>query len=183
MFSKIKMLLFIFGLCFVLYGCGSRKPHQPPPIARPQPNKIIDPDSMLLIAAMQNYIAQVKAPPQTRYRFTRVDLDSDGRRDGLVLTTGPINPWCDLHGCELLVFKARNDGFDLNSTIHQVRGPLTVSWYKSQGWRNIVVRLDGRWEDKREVSLKFNGRKYPENPVAVPDKAPCCKVPGQVVFP
>ncbi|MBI2234560.1 MAG: hypothetical protein HYU57_06200, partial [Micavibrio aeruginosavorus] len=49
----------------------------------PLPHDLIpqDPEDRVLDAAVQEYLKLAKAPLFSRYDFTRVDLDNDGRRD------------------------------------------------------------------------------------------------------
>lgn len=126
---------------------------------------IIEPDNNAFITAAQDYIALKKGPPQTQYEFTRIDLDNDGRRDGIILMKTPHQYWCDINGCNMAVFKAHNDGFRLISEVAPVRGPLIVSDNRTNGWHDLIIRVSGRmgWSAKN-VALQFDGHSYPLRP-------------------
>ena len=112
----------------------------------PLPDELIpqDPEDHVLNAAMQDYLKQIKAPLSSRYDFTRIDLDDDGRRDALVMLKGPHHYWCNMDGCNMLVMKAGNDYFNIASAIFPVRGPLYVTDHVSEGWRDMVIRVSGQ---------------------------------------
>lgn len=138
----------------------------------PLPHDLIpqDPEDHVLDAAVQEYLKLAKAPLFSRYDFTRVDLDNDGRRDALVLMKGPHNYWCDANGCSLIVFKAQNDSFNVASEIFPVRGPMYVSNQTSAGWKNLIVRVSGQsYAKAKDVAMRFDGERYPRNPFFLPE--------------
>lgn len=168
-FSYIVFLLIFAG--FALAACADRTP--PPVVAAAppvvDPNIIIDPSSNLFMGAIQDYVASLGAPADSRYEFTRIDLDHDGRRDGIVIMKSPHQYWCGMEGCKMVVFKAANDSFSLVSEIAPVRGPLVVSASETNGWRDLLLRISGRsYEPPRNVILRYDGHAYP----AVPDYGP-----------
>lgn len=144
-----------------------------------------DPSDAALVDSMQGLVTRAGMPPSSRFQYTRVDLDGDGRRDALVLMTAPYGTWCDLYGCTLYVMKAGAKDFTQVSQIHPVRTPLLVGDRRSNGWRDLVLRIDGRWSQTHDVALKFDGQAYP----AVPEEqAPLTEyemaaMSGQKVFP
>lgn len=163
-----------FG-AFALTACADRTP--PPVVAEAapaaDPNLIIDPDSNLFMAAVQDYLASRGAPANSRYEFTRIDLDQDGRRDGIVIMKSPHQYWCSMEGCAMVVFKAANDSFSLVSQVSPVRGPLVVSASETNGWRDMLLRVSGRsWEPSRNVILRYDGHGYP----ATPDYGPSLQI-------
>lgn len=127
-----------------------------------------DPDDAVLDRAMRNMLSETKKPQSSRFQYVRVDLDGDGRRDALVLMTAPFETWCDIYGCTLYVMKARNEGFEYISEIRPVRTPLTVGDARTNGWRDLVLRIDGRWSRTHEVALRFDGTAYPAAPEGEP---------------
>lgn len=162
----------MLALCVGLAACGKRQPEiaaAPPLIPMPASSVPHDPGHELLMAEIAKYVAAVGGPQNSQFEFTRIDLDGDGRREGLVMMKNPHQFWCESYGCRLLVFRAHNDGFNVMSEIHPVRGPLTVSEKRNHGWRDIVVVVDGRsgWQRKM-VALQFDGRAYPAQPAFVP---------------
>lgn len=65
----------------------------------------------------------------------------------------------------MTVFKAQHGGFSLLSEITRIRGPLVVSEHKTNGWRDIIVRMSGVSMSDRNVALRFDGQGYPTNPM------------------
>lgn len=158
-------------MVFCLGGCTSSRESASNAPLTPLPDTLLaqDPENSVLNAAIQDYLVANKAPLFSRYDFTRVDLDNDGRREGLVMMKGPHNYWCDANGCSLVVFRAANDHFTFASEIFPVRGPLYVSQEKSAGWRDIIVRVSGQsYAKAKDVALQFDGHKYPRNPFFEP---------------
>ena len=150
----------------------------------PMPSEPQDPEDHVLDAAIKEYLAATKGPLFTRYDFTRVDLDNDGRREGLVMMKGPHNYWCDANGCSLVVFKAADDYFTVASEIFPVRGPLYVGETKSEGWRDLIIRVSGQsYAKAKNVALQYDGRQYPRNPFFEPEMKISMAPTGPRLFP
>lgn len=143
-------------------GCGC------PKTATAPENILRDPDDVVLDRAMRDMLSETDMPQSSRFQYVRVDLDEDGRRDALVLMAAPFETWCDVYGCTLYVMKARNEGFEAISKIRPVRTPLTVGETRSNGWRDLILRIDGRWSHSHEVALRFDGTTYPSAPEGEP---------------
>lgn len=135
--------------------------------------------------ALSSWLEQNNAPPNTLYEFTRIDLDNDGRREGLVLMQGPHQAWCMEYGCSLFLFRAHDEGFSYLSEISPVRGPLVVAENRTSGWRDLIVHVSGRQSnDARNVSLKFDGTRYPPQPATAPEiTVNMLQVEGIKIFP
>ncbi len=119
--------------------------------------------------AVQDYLKSIRGPLFSHYDYTRSDLDGDGRREALVLFSGPHNYWCDMNGCSLAVFKVDGDHFSVMSEMFPVRGPLYISENKTDGWKNLVIRVSGQSNaDPKNVAMQFNGMTYPCNPIFEP---------------
>lgn len=127
-----------------------------------------DPGDAVLDRAMREMFSGTNMPQSSRFQYVRVDLDDDGRRDALVLMTAPFETWCDIYGCTLYVMKASNDDFESVSEIRPVRTPLTVGESRSHGWRDLILRIDGRWSHSHDVALRFDGMTYPSAPEGEP---------------
>jgi hypothetical protein len=128
-----------------------------------------DPDNGRLMQVAEAYIAAAHGPANSQYQFTRIDLDGDGRRDALLLLQTPHESWCDFNGCRMAVFRATDTDFKLVAQIGPVRGPLLVANKRTNGWRDIVVRVSGRLNrPAKDVAMRFNGRTYPPVPEALP---------------
>lgn len=128
-----------------------------------------DPADSVLTAAIGAFLKDSGAPVASRYDFRRYDLDGDGMRDALALFKSPYGYWCGLHGCTLLVMRAVSaDTFEIASTIQPVREPLYVGSGETNGWKDIIVHVSGRWSETKDVALHFDGKTYPGNPSDLP---------------
>ncbi len=163
---------FHIGVLAALVFLGACAGREPPPqeVLTPIPAATFnDPDNDIFMRAVAEYIQAKDGPGNTRYEFTRLDLNHDGRREGIVLMKGPHQYWCGFNGCHMAIFKAHNENFELLSEVAPVRGPLTVSDRLTNGWRDIVVRVSGRSHAQtKDVALRFNGRAYPPQPAYQP---------------
>lgn len=117
---------------------------------------------------VNTFLVEMGAPVASTYEFNRIDLDKDGLRDALVLLKSPYGYWCGMHGCALLVLQAENDNFQLVNAVQPIRTPLYISSQETNGWKDLVVRVSGRWDTAKDVALKFNGTQYPADPSTLP---------------
>lgn len=140
-----------------------------PLLPLPDQATVHDPDNGIFMDSVSTWLNQIGAPANSHYEFTRVDLDNDGRREGLILLQSPHQKWCMEYGCTMYIFRAHDDGFSYLSEISPVRGPLVVSEAQTNGWRDIIAYVSGResWHAKN-VALKFNGQTYPQQPEILP---------------
>lgn len=124
-----------------------------------------DPDDGQFMDSISEWLTKTGAPANSQYQFTRIDLDGDGRREGMVLMQSPYQEWCIEYGCTMFIFQAHEEGFSYLSEVSPVRGPLMVMDSKTNGWRDIVANVAGRagWAAKN-VALRYDGRGYPEAP-------------------
>jgi hypothetical protein len=181
-FLPRSLILLSLCLSLNLAACVSA----PPPAAEMAalPNPVIDPSDGQLDPAIQTFLVASKGPKFSQYDYTRVDLDGDGRRDALVMFSGPHSYWCDMNGCSLSVFKATNNGFVPMSEMFPVRGPMYVSNNRTDGWRNLIVRVSGQsYADAKNVAMNYNGGTYPRNPFFQPSIQLSQMDLGQRIFP
>ncbi|MBL4805407.1 MAG: hypothetical protein JKY71_11130 [Alphaproteobacteria bacterium] len=163
-------------------ACGSSQ-HEPTTSALlPMHSEPTDPEDEILVAAVRHFLENTEAPVASRYEFERVDLNNDGRREGLVLFETPYGYWCGTHGCTMLVFEAHNDGFSLVNDIQPVREPLFVSYEESNGWKSIVHRVAGRQSRAKYVSMEYDGRHYPSDPSRLPPSVYAGRAAYQPIF-
>ena len=164
-FPMARLLLsFAAALCFA--GCGSnddapayRSATQAAPAVAVAADTVTAPASAL-DSAVADFAAGSGAGLGDQYDTARLDLNGDGREDGLVLLTG--SDWCGSGGCTLLIFEGTEaGGFRLVSETSLVNGPVIVGRTESNGWRDILI--PDPTED-RTVALEFNGAAYPSEP-------------------
>lgn len=153
-----------FGL-LGLVGCQSAPKQQlsANPLT-PAPAKVIDPNDFQLQKSVLEVLRDMGAPMHSNYDYRRVDLNEDGRRDALVLFKTPYGFWCGTHGCTMLVMEAHNDHFTLVNSIQPVRPPIYRTANTTNGWKDIIIRVSGRWDKAKNVSAKYNGQQYPLDP-------------------
>ncbi|MBX2833617.1 MAG: hypothetical protein KTR28_01460 [Micavibrio sp.] len=161
--------LILFTIAIFLSACSA--PDRDIVVQGPIPIPINkDPTDQQLKQALNSFLENTEAPISSQYQFSRIDLDGDGRRDGLVLFKNPYGYWCGMHGCTMLVLKAHNDGFTLVNSIQPIREPLYVATNEeTNGWKDMFVRVSGRWDDAKDVKIAFNGSQYPDNPAHLPN--------------
>jgi hypothetical protein len=171
MLTAIKKPFWVLAALGALASCAAAPPPDSAPPALQQA-ALIDPDDQLLVRDLDSYITASNGPANTRYEFSRIDLDHDGRRDGLALLVSPYYKWCNDNGCQMVLMKARNDGFDPVSVVSPVRGPITVAENTTNGWRDLIVRVSGRSNvGTKNAALRYNGETYPLSPVLAPNVA------------
>ncbi len=162
--KDIYSLFIIFLTSIILTSCAQEpKPHI---LELPKPQPLLgihEPNNSVLMSAIEDYIKLRLAPSFTRFEYARIDLNNDGRRDAIVMFKSPNNFWCHEYGCRVVIFKAHNENFGLLSEMSLVRGPLLISESTTNGWRDIIIREDGRGAKARYVAMRFNGISYPPN--------------------
>ena len=110
-----------------------------------------------------------------------IDLNGDRIDDALVYLTGP--EWCGTGGCTMLVFKGTPNGFTFVSDVALVTTRVLVSENRTNGWRDLVLISSGGGYPTKQVSLKFDGKKYPDNPSMQPALPKNQKLRGVVFCP
>lgn len=152
-----------------LAGCGTPSSPSDGGLLTPMPDEMVqEPDDGAVRVAVSAYLSQRGAPPSSLYDVHRVDLDGDKRREALVLFKNPYLYWCTGNGCPMIVLKANDDDFDFVNAIEPVRGPIYISTETHNGWRDIMMRVSGRWTQTKDVALAYNGSSYPESPEDLP---------------
>ena len=126
--------------------------------------ELVDPNDFQLQQSVLATLKTMGAPMHSNYDYRRIDLNDDGRRDALVLFKTPYGFWCDKHGCTMLVMEAHNDKFTLVNSIQPVRPPIYSTANQTNGWKDIIIRVSGRWKSAKNVSAKYDGREYPLDP-------------------
>lgn len=159
-----SFVLIIMSL-FCLAACGGKSPE---PASSGSQIGIKDPKDEKLFEAITAYVAASNAPPNSTYDYVRVDLNGDGRREGIVLFKLPHTYWCGWDGCGMTIFQASNNGFALQSTINNVRGPIYVRRTGHQGWRDIIIRVSGTTMPDRNIVMAYKNGRYPQSPLLGP---------------
>jgi len=169
MLLRMKYILNIYLMLFLsvfLISCGSDN-NQTSGLT-PLPGSVNDPKDEKLFEAITNYVRLQNAPPNSAYDFVRVDLNGDGRREGIVLFKLPHTHWCGWDGCGMVIFRANDKSFTHLSSISGIRGPIYVNAAGQKGWRDIIIRTSGTKTRDKNIVLQFNGRGYPSSPMLAP---------------
>lgn len=89
-----------------------------------------------------------------------VDLNGDGRKDALVLISGPN--MCGTGGCSFYVLEHRGDRYRLRARMPTTKAPISVLNHRTNGWRDIATYVSGGGiiHGYEEV-VQFDGWKYP----------------------
>lgn len=165
-----KFIMVAIGLC-LLTSCSSA-PRQGDNdqfvMLTPMLPPVKDPTTAQMESAITRFLQSSDSPAFAKYQFYRYDLDGDGRRDAIVLLQNPYKYWCNIHGCTLIVLKASDNDFRLVSKTQPIRAPFYISPSKTNGWHDLVVRVSGRWNQTKNVAMKFDGRQYPYSPESLP---------------
>lgn len=156
----------MISLALMLGACASSSgPDEEAPLV--PMHYVVDPTDQELDGSVRGTLAEMKAPLYSGYEFRRIDLNKDGRRDALVLFKTPYGYWCGTHGCTMLVMEAHNDHFTLVNSIQPVRAPVYSTDSETNGWKDIIIRVSGRWDDAKDVAAKFDGKAYPIDPADI----------------
>jgi len=115
-----------------------------------------------LTVAVQTYAEKAGVRQVVRMRHALVDLNGDGIADALVLLRDP--DWCGTGGCTLLVMRGGKRGYSTVSASTVTELPIRVAPERVHGWKTLVVHSAGRGE----VSMRFDGKRYPANPSLLP---------------
>src|SRR5690606_14802413 len=142
-----------------------------------------EPDNAAMSESIAAWLELNNGPASTRYEFNRIDLNGDTRSNALVMLKNPYGQWCDMNGCTILVLRANEKTFSPVGTIRSVRGPIFISKLRTNNWNDLIVRVDGRWSETKDVAMKFDGSKYPEDPEPLPPVRHYAELNGQRIFP
>ena len=101
------------------------------------------------------------------YRRADTDLNGDGRSETFVYVTDPN--YCGSGGCTIVVLSPQRRSYRivLRSTVTQL--PIRLLRTSTRGWRDIGVTVAGGGITQAYLArLRFNGRRYPNNPTVPP---------------
>lgn len=117
----------------------------------------------------------------TQYRAAQADLNGDGSPEVLVYAEGPEN--CGSGGCALYVLTRRSLGWRILTQTSVTRPPIRLLSTRTKGWHDLGVHVAGGGIlPGYDVRLRFNGRRYPDNPSLLPPR-PRGAEPGHTLLP
>lgn len=138
------------------------------------------PDSKLEKAILQTLpdYKPASEDEQVRYYYNRVDLNGDGKPEVIAHLVG--QSICGTGGCDTLILQPKQDGYRLISTIGLTNTPIIVSPRRTRGWNDLLVYVvGGGIQPGHYVTLRFNGRTYPDNPTVLPKMNAPSKITGK----
>lgn len=168
----------IFFMVLLLSACSAT-----PYVAAPNYSSL-ESEDMVAVRAIRQYVAARGGPPNSQYQYVLEDMNGDGTRDAIVMFNLPYHHWCGLAGCTMAVMEARDGGFAPVTEITSVYGPVVLTDHMTAGWRDIALRASGTNLRDRDVTLRFDGRRYPTNPLNEPPlPQPLYQTSGRRIFP
>lgn len=165
MITIIRLLCCVY-CCLLVLSCSKETSQI---VMTPLPSTYNDLSDDVLINSIEGFLLTKGAPPNSVYEFERVDLNDDGRREALVLFSLPHHYWCGWDGCPMAIFQPHADKFTLLALINSVRAPVYLSNAKTNGWKDIVIRVSGSRMPDKNVVLKYDGQSYPNTPMLAED--------------
>ena len=100
------------------------------------------------------------------YKRADADLNGDGRPEALFLITDPN--YCGSGGCTLVIVSPRGRSYRMVMRSTVTQPPIRLLPTVTHGWHVIGATV---WEGRGRpdvVRMRFNGRRYPNNPTMLP---------------
>ncbi|WLR58751.1 hypothetical protein [Guptibacillus hwajinpoensis] len=107
-----------------------------------------------------------KGTDSIRYYYNKIDLNDDQIPETFVYLVGPMV--CGTGGCSGLLLEEKDGGYIVKSRFSLVRIPVIIQNETTNGWKNIVMYVEGGGVEPGYHQLKFDGENYPSNPSVQP---------------
>ena len=108
--------------------------------------------------------------PPNEYRVELTDLNGDRQVEAMVLMTG--RDWGGTGGQTMFIFRGVPKGFVFISKMTGIRAPMPGAFCitndRTNGWRDLCVRVSGGGAKAKFVRMHFDGTRYPLNPSVQP---------------
>lgn len=163
-------MIAVFSFVFHTIGCLAQTRHH---------GLMGQEDSLKMF--LRTYVGDPKVGDNslTRYFAAFVDLRDDGTKDAIVYLTD--DGWCGTSGCRTLILAPEGSSYRVVKTITVAQLPIRVLGTKSNGWHDIVFRVQGGGvEHAYEAKLSFNGKTYHS---ISPARRLTTKAQGEIVVP
>lgn len=181
---RLRSLTYGLLTLITLSACANTSRHTQPsplPLHAQAPDK--SPDDRHVKAAISEYFKLTGAPLYSRYNFIRTDLNDDGLMDALIHMKAPYGHWCGANGCTVIALLAHHESFQVVGNISPVRTPIYLSNTRTHGLKDLITHHSGDMDKARNITLKFDGRTYPFNPLEVQTYTPVSTSDLQKIFP
>lgn len=110
------------------------------------------------------------------YLYNKIDLNDNKKKDVIAYIEGPR--FCIGNGCTVVILQDRGKDYLVISKIYGAVNPIIVSDEKTNGYKNIIMKVDSRSGESIYKELKFNGNSYPLNPMDEPKVKKGSKIQG-----
>lgn len=110
--------------------------------------------------------AKFKDEPDVRVSVAKADLTGREPPEVIVYLQGP--GMCGSGGCEMMILQPLGRSYRLVTETSITKLPIRELPTKSHGWRDLAVWVGGGGAKPGSAVLRFNGRRYPENPSMAP---------------
>jgi hypothetical protein len=122
------------------------------------------------IEALEAAIRREIGDERFTYVYNLVNLSNGAAPEALVYMPG--RDYCGSGGCTSFVFAKRGGDYRLITRLSPARTPLIVSSHRTNGWNDLIVFVSGGGiQPGYYAVLPFDGKKYPDNPTALPAAA------------
>jgi len=162
------MILRLFLLCLFLSSCGVSKPTTTSLTPLYQNGTDLSDEALFL--AVDAFLKAKNAPLHSTYDFERIDLNDDGKREGIILFKTPHRHWCGWDGCKMVIFEQRRKKFMPQSLINSIRPPVMISPNTTHGWHDVIIRVSGINIPDKDIVMQYNQNtgQYPHSPLIAP---------------
>ncbi|MGL5085989.1 MAG: hypothetical protein ACRC68_09815, partial [Clostridium sp.] len=113
------------------------------------------------------------------YLYNRIDLN-DNNSNVIVYLEGPN--FCESNGCTLVILENKGGEYCVISKIVGTRNPIIISDEKTNGYKNIIMKIESSLGEGIYKELKFNGKCYPTNLKNEPKVKKRSKIQGIAVI-
>ncbi len=120
-------------------------------------------------------------PIRLTYLVAAADLNDDDADELLVYLNS--DGFCGSGGCTLLILTPRGNSYRVITRATIVRLPVRALDTRSNGWRNLAVRVQGGGIlEGYEAELRYDGASYPSNPSMPPARRLQGIASGEILF-
>jgi len=113
-----------------------------------------------------------------RYYYNRIDLNDDGVPEVFVYLTGKT-VCCQVTGaCQVAIFQVEDDKYKLLSKVILIDKPFVITDEKTNGYKDIILKVHGGAEGDFYVRVKYDGKTYPEISYIQPKVESGAKIKG-----
>lgn len=131
--------------------------------------------------SVKQFLRTLDSDHSTQYVLAFAELNDGGNRQAIVYLLG--DKWCGTAGCNMLVLTPTGESWRIVANVRIVNPPIYVLTDKSAGWHSIGVWVQGGGiEGGYEAELRFNGKRYPQNPSIPPARRLRGKPMGKAVI-